>query len=353
MRENLNPGLSWWKKIKSIFKRDPEIKGSLQLPPIIDLSADPFVYIDELQAMVSQLRSEFDLEQEQQWDLNLLAASTYLYHVERILVKIRENMLTIRYRTEQFKEQPEQINRIEFNQAHEAQSHCYIAIVNLIALLRKISIKQIYNDEVVNCIHALELESANLNTTIRALNQMSFRQETLSQLNALEQALKQTIAVSPADYVYSSQGVMYSTTELLRNQLKEVPLDDAKWLAVFVEMHDILKKCYVVARKSVIKELLDKMCDHIQNLIAAFNNASQNPDKEVVFNQLSFIFSSIESIRFNTHRESRCSKNLFEKAKFARQQLRKACRQHPIGREYLIRHAIKDTSLKTRMKSSL
>ncbi|HRE31030.1 MAG TPA: hypothetical protein PLD88_03555, partial [Candidatus Berkiella sp.] len=116
----------------------------------------------------------------------------------------------VRYRAEQFKEQPEQMNRIEFNQAQEAQSHCTIAIVKLIAVLRKISIKQIYNDEVVNCIHALELESANLNTAIRSLNQMSFRQETLLQLNALEQVIKQTIVVPPADYVYNSQGVMYS-----------------------------------------------------------------------------------------------------------------------------------------------
>ncbi|HRE31029.1 MAG TPA: hypothetical protein PLD88_03550, partial [Candidatus Berkiella sp.] len=114
-------------------------------------------------------------------------------------------------------------------------------------------------------------------------------------------------------------------------------MDDAKWLAVFVEMHDMLKKCYVVARKSVIKELLDKMCEHIQNLIAAFKKTNQNPDMDIVFSQLSFIFSNIESIRFNSHRESRCSKNLFEKAKFARQQLRKACQHHPLGREYLIR----------------
>ncbi|HRE31031.1 MAG TPA: hypothetical protein PLD88_03560, partial [Candidatus Berkiella sp.] len=84
MSENVNPGLFWWKKIKSIFKRTPQIKESLQLPQMIDLSTDPFNYIDELQTMVSKLRSEFALEQEQQWDLNLLAASTYLYHVERI-----------------------------------------------------------------------------------------------------------------------------------------------------------------------------------------------------------------------------------------------------------------------------
>lgn len=339
-----------WQRLKNVVYST--IVGEARIDPELE-SYDPLALLDQLQSLVQALRSDLDLDANKQWDLDILAASTYLYHVDRIIVKIRENIITYRYRIEQFKNDIEILKKSEFNSAEVAFANCYIAILNLTKILKKVSLKQIYNDKVVNPIHVLELESANLNTAIRSLNQLSFRhemslrQETLMQLNALEKSLIQTLSSPPADYVYTNQGIMYSTTEYLRNQLKEVSLpEDAKWLSAFVEAQDVLKKCYVVARKGVIKELLDKMSDHIQSLVLAFNR--KDPKEEDIFMHLTAIFNAIESVRFNSHRENGCSKHLFEKAKTARLQLRKACQQHPLGRVYLNKIAIKREPLKVK-----
>jgi len=333
--------------MKLLFARKSSKSELLLKPETHHLAADPMILIDELQSLVKKLRSELDLGTKKQWDLDILAASTYLYHVDRILMKVRENMLTYRYRLDECKENPEMLNQNEFIFAKEAHAHCYIAILNLTTVLKKTTLVQIYSDHIVNPIHALEIESTNLNSAIRALNHLSYRQETLLQLNALEQSLMQTLSSPPSDFVYTHQGIMYSTTEYLRDQLKKVSnLADIEWLTAFIETQDMLKKCYVVARKGVIKELLDKMSDNIQLLVTAFNR--KNPDEEKIFEHLTAIFNGMESIRFNCHRENGCSKNLFDKVKMGRQQLRKACHNHPLGREYLIRIAMKREPLKVK-----
>lgn len=352
MTEHKNSTYHWWLKIKSLFVKslDAEILHNLPVPA--KQTDDPMIQLDELTALVSKVRAELDLDTSKQWDLDILAASTYLFQVDRILMKVRENMVTYRYRIEQFKNDKGIETQNEFIFAEDAHNHCYIAVLNLMAVLKNVSIKQIYNDNVVNVIHALELESANLNSAIRALNQLSFRHETLQQLNALEKSLIKTLSAPPPDFVYTHQGVMYSTTELLRKKLKDVlNPEDVKWLGTFINNHDMLKKCYVVARKSVINELLDNMNEHIQALLNAFSRKDR--DHEMIFHHLMNIFNSIESIRFNSHRENGCSKNLFEKAKIARKELRKACQQHPVGRDYLSRIEIKREPLKVKSKSSL
>lgn len=348
MNINRQPHSHWWQKILGLFRRERRVTIFEEISD----SPEPLVLLDGLQAIVTELRSTLDLNERERWDLNVLAVSTYLYHIDRMLVKIRENLLTIRYRMEQFKAQDELLQSHEFIRVKDAEEHCYIAIINLMTLLKQAARKKMVDDEVINRIHALELESANLNMAVRSLNQLAFRYETLQQLAALEQTLNQPLITSPSDFVHTHQGVMYSSTEMLQNQLQEIVLaEDAKWLTVFIDVHDMLKKCYVVARKSVIKDLLDKMEEHIQNLVAA--GKQKKLDQALVFKELNAIFNNLQSIRFNCHRESRCSKNLFDKVKLARQQLRKACEQHPLGREYLSSTNIKREPLRDKLKSSL
>ncbi len=349
MKENNYLLTKLWQKCKTLFARKTDVNGLLPIPSA--QSYDPIHLLDELQSLVHKLRRELDLDTQMQWDLDTLAASTYLFHVDRILMKVRENMLNYRFRLDESKDNKAFLNQTEFSYAKETHAHCYIAILNLTTVLKKASLKQIYSDQVVNPIHALELASANLNSAMRAVNQLSLRQETLLQLSALEQNLMQTLSNPPPDYVYTHQGILYSTTEYLRNQLKEITIpEDIKWLSTFIEAQDALKKCYVVARKGVIKELLDKMSDNIQALITALNQ--RNPDEETIFMNVTAVFNGLESIRFNCHRENGCSKNLFEKVKIARLQLRKACQNHPIGREYLNRMAIKREPLKVKLRRS-
>jgi hypothetical protein len=349
MKENVPLLASIWQKCKSLFSSKTDVNGLLAIPS--PNSNDPIHLLDELQSLVHKLRRDLDLETHLQWDLDTLAASTYLFHVDRILMKVRENMLNYRFRLDESKANNDFKNQTEFTYAKETHAHCYIAILNLTTVLKKASLKQIYSDHVVNPIHALELASANLNSAMRSLNQLSLRQETLLQLSALEQNLMQTLSNPPPDYVYTHHGILYSTTEYLRNQLKEITIpEDIKWLNTFIDAQDSLKKCYVVARKGVIKELLDKMSDNIQELIRAINQ--KNPDEEAIIMNVTAVFNGLESIRFNCHRENGCSKNLFDKVKIARLQLRKACISHPIGREYLNRMAIKREPLKVKSRRS-
>lgn len=352
MKEHNNQKHRWWQKIKSLFvsSLDSEILHSLPVP--IKPTDNPMSHLDEVTALVSKIRAELDLDNSKQWDLDVLAASTYLYQVDRILMKVRENMLTYRYRVDQFKNDTDIKNQNEFVYAEDAHNHCVIAVMNLMAVLKKVNLKHIYNDNIITAIHALELESANLNSAIRAVNQLSFRHETLQQLNALEKSLMKTLSSPPPDYVYTPQGVMYSTTEYLRKQLKEVSNpEDIRWLDIFINNHDMLKKCYVVARKGIINQQLEKMNEHIQTLVDIFSRKTR--DQERVFELLTAVFNGIDSIRFNCHRDNGCSKNLFEKAKIARKELRKACQQHPIGRAYLLRTEMKREPLKVKGKSTL
>lgn len=350
MREHFHFIKQWWQKCKSVFAGKSAVNEvlSINVPAV---SNDPINLLDELQSLVQKFRSELDLDVNVHWDLDTLAASTYLFHVERILMKVRENMLNFRFRFDGSKANQNLVNNAEFTHAKETHAHCYIAILNLTTVLKQSSLKQIYSDRVVNPIHALELASVNLNSAMRAVNQLSLRQETLLQLSALEQNLMQTLSNPPPDYVYTHQGILYSTTEFLRNEVKALTIpEDIKWLNTFIDAQDALKKCYVVARKGVIKELLDKISDNIQALITALNQ--KNPDEEAIFMNVTAVFNGLESIRFNCHRENGCSKNLFDKVKIARQQLRKACQNHPIGREYLHRMAIKREPLKVKSRRS-
>src|SRR5262249_55826764 len=135
-----------------------------------------------------------------------------------------------------------------------------------------------------------------------------------------------------------------SQGDYLRSRASEISNPSYfRMVSGLIDIHDILKKCYVVARKVFIKDALDIMAENIEGIIAVLSAAQ--PDKHKIFFHFNQIFHSVETIRFNTNRESRCSKNLFDKCKMATHQLRKLCHKHPLGMEYLKAYSVKRLSL--------
>lgn len=328
----------WWQKVKTVLfgqkflVDDPQDENKNFSCSSSDISTlrDWIKAIDVIQPIVISLREELGPNRASDFNLELLGISTYLFHVERLIVKVREHYLTIRYRQEQFS-QYSSFNSTEFIQVRKSAISCYNTILNLTKLFQKLPLKKLYSDDLISLIHALELDAGALASAIRALNQYAYRQEAIIQINQLEHNLLQTLAQSRG-LKGSGHGQMYPTIDPLKVKLQSVKLTaDVDLITDLIEIYQMLKKCYVVARKSVVKETLDAVGENIEDIIA---KCSKGVDKSITTN-LYQIFSHIESLRFSGNRESRCSKNLSDKAKLARQLLRKVCLKHPIAKEIL------------------
>lgn len=344
----------WWKKMIALFlghwirqskynnfdvssdieiiEQKQKVKASLK---------DWMNAVDTLQPLVQSIRANANPAEVEDFDLELLGANTYLFHIDRLLVKVREYFINFRYRQEQANDYNELINKTEYVQAIEAAQQCYHTIINLTALVQKLPHKKLYSEEFINQIHAFELEVTTLGSSVRMLNKLVYRQEALLQLSALEQDLLQTLGQNPQSIqntysfneIGSSHGLMYRGDYLKTKAQMIIVPEYFTFITSIIDVHEMLKKCYVVARKSVVKETLDMMSENIEGLINVF--LQQEPERNQIFNHLAQIFNSVEALRFSTNRESRCSRNLFEKSKLARHQLRKICQKHDIAREFL------------------
>ena len=353
----------WWRKVKAIFfapfkEREPAgqsasiLEQTLKEPSKKPTVKDWIKAIDVLQPLVQSVRSTLDPMRMDAFDLDALGVNTYLFHIDRLLVKIREYILNYRYRQEQFLNQTEILSKIEFLQVNEAADQCYQRILKLTDFIQKLPYKKLYSDELINQIHALELETTTLGSAVRAMSQFCYRQEALLQLTQLEQSLLQSLSQTRlplggnslnADGLNSHQ-MMYSKDEYLRTKSQESLTDEqSEFINEMIDIHEALRKCYVVARKMMVKETLDCMAEGIENLIQVM--MQQNYDTNEAFNALAQIFNAVESLRFSTNRESRCSRNLFEKAKIARHQLRKICLKEPVGQAFLKQIEVKRFSL--------
>lgn len=301
--------------------------------------------IDILVPLIQTARSDFDPARLQRYDLDLFETNSYLYQVDRLVIKVREYILALRYHEMQFASQPEVLSRVEFINTNQACLDCYNTIVNLALLFQRLPKSKLLSNEFVSQIQALELECSSLRSSIRTLNQFVTQYESKLQLNQLEQSLLQSLQQSrmmyerelrnvPAVPSIADPSLIYSSSEKLRQKAGEVTqAQDHKLLLSMINAYDMLRKCYVVARKSVIKDTLDSLYVNVETLIEEFTRNEIR--KEQVFAMLYLIFNQVESLRFSTNRESRCSRNLFEKSKHVRHQLRKACFAHPLAREFV------------------
>ncbi len=355
----------WWQRIKAILfgyainAKEPDSSDLKENLKLVDYKREEkssigewMQAIDILQPLVLSLRKAIEPRQHDEFDLELLAANTYLFHVDRLIVKIREYVQQFRFKHEQLTQNNLYSYQAEINQANSAAEQCYQTILQLTALLQSNTPKKLYSDELITQIHALELDTIALGSAVRNLNQSAYKAESMMQLAALEHDLLQSLTQSKPMQTHvgfsENHGLNYNITqtqgEYLRAKAHEIgDLNCYRMIAGFIDIHDVLKKCYVVARKIFVKDALDTMSENIEGLIAAMS--AENVDKNKVFYHFNQIFHCVEMIRFNTNRESRCSKNLFDKSKVATQQLRKLCQKHPLGLEYLKEYSAKRVTL--------
>jgi hypothetical protein len=344
----------WWKKMIGLFFGHwtrqskytdygmPSHEGAIEQQQKVKASLKDWMNaVDTLQPLVQSIRANANPADVEDFDLELLGANTYLFHIDRLLVKVREYFINFRYRQEQANDFNELVNKAEYIQAIEAAQQCYHTIINLTTLIQKLPHKKLYSEDFINQIHAFELEVTTLGSSVRMLNKLVYRQEALLQLSALEQDLLQTLGQGQQstqntysfNEIGSNHGLMYRGDYLrTKSQMISVP-EYFTFISSLIDVHDMLKKCYVVARKSVVKDSLDMMSENIEGLIDVL--LQNEPEKNLIFNYLAQIFNTVEALRFSTNRESRCSRNLFEKSKLARNQLRKICLKHDIAREFL------------------
>lgn len=356
----------WWQKLKAILfgqwllAKEDDLKAFKSNLKLLEFEKDltKSTYkdwmqaVDVLQPLVQSIRRSIEPNKTQDFDLDMLAANTYLFHIDRLISKIREYLHQYHYRQEQYNENSLYTYKVEMNQANIVAEQCYHSMLQLTSLLQRLPSNKLYSEELIAQIHAFELDTTALGSAIRTLNQSAYKAESMVQLAALEQDLLQSLSQSKgpiypgAGFVDNGSYFNLSNTQGEYLRSKSQIIKDAqcnKLINGLIDIHEGLKKCYVVARKVYIKEALDIMAQNIEALIVILVNDEVDTNRAFFhFNQ---IFHSVETIRFNSNRESRCSKNLFDKSKSAMFQLRKICQKHPLGLEYLKLYSVKRGSL--------
>lgn len=348
----------WWHKVKALFfgqllkEKESASQNALfsgQSEELTKKSSmkDWIKAIDVLQPLIQSMRNALDPIKMDAFDLEALGLNTYLFHIDRLLVKIREYILNYRYRQEQFLTQSDILRKVEFLQVSEAADQCYRRIIQLTDFVQKLPQKKLYSDDLVSQIHALELETTTLGSAVRGMNQFCYRQEALLQLTQLEQSLFQSLSQTRlplgGNHLHEDAYEFNSKHDYLRAKSRELKAEQSQFINGIIDIYEVLRKCYVVARKVTVKETLDNMALGIENLMQVMMQPQL--DLNAGFDALILIFNAVESLRFSTNRESRCSRNLFEKAKLARHQLRKICSKDALGQEFLRQIEVKKFSL--------
>lgn len=288
-----------------------------------------------------------------------LQAQTCLFHVSRSLIQIREQAYHFQYRLNQLSETDNMSQEDVFQPILDSMHKCQqviVAIINVVESRGVLSLIQ--NDKFFMMVNTLELNAAELSSHMRGYNQICAQKDTLNALFELETLFSDRFsAKSNIPKFYSSsfeghyeiaeresfvrgQGNEFASELMKKIELMTNPLY-RQFVKETVEIYLELKKCYVVSRKSVINNTLKNISDDIESLILAVENIDECV--EDALSALHSIYSGLESIRFSTNTESRCSRNLFDKSKQARTKLRQACSHCDLGLMFLNQIALKKT----------
>lgn len=303
-----------------------------------------FSAIDSLQSLLLTLKQNYNCLGTKNINLDLLTIHTYLYHIDRLLVTIKEQLYSYQYRVNEFTDLRHSLNEISFLQAKKSAQQCYVTILSIIQTLKFTKLEKLKNNQnFISYVHGLELDTSALVSAIRILNQYACQQKTIRELESLEKSLMDSfINTKPQSQLemlhYSEQlgleVVIGSKGSFLKDQSSTIKDANHKvFILRLISIFEALKRCYVVARKSTINDALEGMSKNLEKLISIFSQETI-VESEVIA-QLQDFYNSIESIRFSTNRDSRCSQNLFEKAKVARHEMRKVCAHDKYGLAFL------------------
>lgn len=333
----------------SIEPRKSQAQNEIATPTEA-LIGEWFLYLDKLKKILIDTRHKINNTPIVNNHWEMLGLQTYLYHIDRVTTKIKEQLYTFKYRYFEFKNKnlTSIFTDVPFLQAKRTAQQCHITLIELIEILTTHSIKQLSTSESLETyIHALELDSAQLINAVKTLNQFSYQQETMNQLSHLERALIEHLLEDTNRGMgllpYSEQfslGTFQSHENPLKLKVLEIQDKAHQDLVLaMIEAYDMLRKCYVVVRKSVIAETLVNMDQDIERLIQLFEQETLS--EESILLCLHSLYGRIESLRFSTNRESRCSYNLYQKSKLARHEIRTACLKCPIGVKFLKQIALR------------
>ena len=176
------------------------------------------------------------------------------------------------------------------------------------------------------------------------LYQIFFEYETLTQ--SLSISDKNTLPILRSLYPFSEAKLQtllhYKTHQLREKSALLRKQEDSEFINKMVDIYDALKQCYVISRKEVVYNALE---DIGVNLNALMDCLSQKaPEYYMIHHYLYHIYSQIEVLRFNANRDGPLSKNLFQRAKYARKAMREACDKTTYGKAFLENIQIKKAS---------
>lgn len=360
---DLRSFMKWWYKVKKLFANkdrrlvaytatDPKTTLPFQNIPNLEYQTatvnDWLKAIESIQVLVYITRRELEPMVLTSFDWNALSVTTYLNHIERLVIKVREYYLSYKHYEQKGFDKLGIQDSPELKQFKQTCEQSYHTLLNLSKSIKKILTKEGHED-LSHHLHALELELSGLGSNFRVLTQMLYKHEFKTQPQDYKKNnapfITPLIASDAAkgapvyiDFTASNCQQIRQDCEELKEIFAKIPfLDNKNFLLIILEAYEILVRCYVVARKTIIQQSLESVRMSIHTLSQLLNSASPNVFQ--VFSELDKIFHAIEIISFNTNRESRFSQNMFEKSKTARRLVRKACLSCEMGREYLEEHA--------------
>lgn len=310
--------MNWIIKIFSIFSRkhvDQEKRADSHI-----MLEGWIVAIEELVLLIRQARYEFSptaLTTTDYDEYDFFEANSTLYQVDRLANKIREYILVLQSYNRQFSSNSELLKNIEFINANQAGSECYYAIKRFILLFQKLSKEKRLSNEFIAQAQGLELRCSALRQAVWHLNQYVMHYELKSQLNKISE-------LSDADHF----------SEKLKLKAREVSSEqDHLLLLNLISIFDLLSHSSAIERSPVVKQILEGLMVNIELVIGEF--CRKSIQKDSVFSCLYIIFNQIEALRFIGNRKNQYAKDLFERAKIAKRNLRKACMMHTLGKEFL------------------
>lgn len=295
-------------------------------------------HVDDMQNYARKLQNELAQENVDNFDWSLLGAATYLYHIDRLCIKVREHFLTLRYLYNQFYQQ-DTLQKIEFIQAVQACKDCNDSLVNIMTLLKKLPKNRLHCEVVVNQIHALELESVGAASALRNLGQFAYSNEAFLNMKSAQkdmvlqlQSESRTLVNAPADNASNAQVNRYRVDNL-RERIASFDLDTKDYLNLLLDNYFILSRCYIIKRKDIINTSLVDYWKALETIVDNTNN-----DIDLIQNfgeEIKNIFHTLQSLRFCANHSSRCSENLADKAKQAMLQFKQATYKLPGGVDFI------------------
>ena len=293
--------------------------------------------IDELQGIARKSQAELAKDTVSTFDWALLGAATYLYHIDRLCVKSREQMISLRHILQFSGKQNGVFARIETLQAIQSSRDCYESSQTLIKLLNSLPKNRLHCEVLVNQIHAFELESVSASSAVRNLTQLIYAQES-SALNVWHEPVLYTpnhggALIAPEKSLHEHDSLVYQSRKTLHQQLGHIHHEQKAFLKLLYDHYTVLSKCYIIKRKSVVEQAL---ADYQQSLDQILAKIIPSSALFIEFQaELVQIFLVLESLRFCANHSSRCSENLASKAHVAMKDFKKHCYEHDDGKCFI------------------